>query len=128
MKHLLLVFIGGGFGSACRFLLSKWIQQQHQHPFPIGTFTVNFTGSLLIGFLFGISAKYSNWNQQYMLLLVTGFCGGFTTFSSFAYEKIELLKNQQFIWFAAYLILSITIGLLAVWLGIWLSKQLPNSL
>lgn len=123
MKHLFFVFIGGGLGSLCRFILSKWIESLHSTPIPFGTLSVNILGSLLIGIFLGLYSNHSAWNQQATWLLVTGFCGGFTTFSAFAYEKITLLKQGDFLWFSAYLIGSITLGMCAVLLGIWISKQ-----
>ncbi|WP_394970582.1 fluoride efflux transporter CrcB [uncultured Croceitalea sp.] len=122
MKQVLLVFIGGGLGSALRFLISKTLNPTFQHFF-LGTFIVNMVGCLLIGIILGFSAKSNLLPQNYTLLLATGFCGGFTTFSTFAFEKHSLLKSGDFLQLAIYLITSIIIGVLAVMFGLWITKQ-----
>lgn len=121
MKQLLIVFIGGGIGSVARFLISKTFNNT-QTPLPLGTFTVNILGSFLIGLILGYFAKNQTISQSYTLLLATGFCGGFTTFSSFAFENQTLLKAGDFTSFALYTIGSIIFGFLAVFAGIYLVK------
>ncbi|WP_428742012.1 fluoride efflux transporter CrcB [Tenacibaculum sp.] len=119
MKQFLLVFIGGGIGSVLRFLIGKFLNSP-QTGIPYGTFTANILGSLLIGFILGLAAKNQALNQNYTLLLATGFCGGFTTFSTFAYEIHVFLKSGDFISFAFYTIASFILGFLAVFAGIFL--------
>lgn len=121
MKQALLVFLGGGIGSVGRYLISKLLAS-YNSPIPLGTFTVNIIGSLLIGIILGFSLKNQTVSQNTVLLLATGFCGGFTTFSSFAYEQQMLLKNGDFLYFSIYAIGSFALGILAVLLGITLSK------
>lgn len=121
MKQLLLVFLGGGFGSALRFLLGKWLNTA-DGGFPYGTFTANIIGSLLIGIILGLAAKNNNLTESQTLLLATGFCGGFTTFSTFAYENHVFLKSGDFMSFAIYTIASFVVGFLAVFLGLYLVK------
>jgi CrcB protein len=121
MKNVLLVFLGGGFGSALRYLISKTINTTQ---FPYGTFVVNCLGCLLIGLILGYALKSNTLSQNYTLLLATGFCGGFTTFSSFAFENQTFLKTGDFTSFALYTILSIVIGFSSVFLGLYLSKPL----
>lgn len=123
MKSLFLVFIGGGFGSVLRFLIGKWLNNS-ESGFPYGTFFANILGSLFIGFILGYAAKSDSLNQNQTLLLATGFCGGFTTFSTFAYENHLFLKSGDFTSFALYTIVSFTIGFLAVFGGIYLIKFL----
>ena len=123
MKSLFLVFIGGGFGSVLRFLIGKWLNNS-ESGFPYGTFFANILGSLFIGFILGYAAKSDSLNQNQTLLLATGFCGGFTTFSTFAYENHLFLKSGDFTSFALYTIVSFTIGFLAVFGGIYLVKLL----
>jgi CrcB protein len=98
MKNLLLVFIGGGFGSVLRFVLGKWLNNS-ENGIPYGTFVANVLGSLLIGFILGYAAKNDALSQNSTLLLATGFCGGFTTFSTFAYENHIFLKIRRFYFF-----------------------------
>ena len=121
MKQALLVFIGGGFGSVARFLLSK-VLNSSSNGIPYGTFLANILGSLFIGLILGLAVKNDALTQNHTLLLATGFCGGFTTFSSFAYENHVFLKSGDFMNFALYTIGSFVIGFLAVFLGMYLVK------
>ena len=121
MKAILLVFIGGGFGSVLRYILSKTLNT-NVTAIPYGTFVANVLGSLLIGLILGLSAKENIFTQNQTLLLATGFCGGFTTFSTFAYENHMFLTSGDFISFALYSIGSFTLGFLAVFLGMYLVK------
>ncbi|WP_159948833.1 fluoride efflux transporter CrcB [Polaribacter septentrionalilitoris] len=123
MKQLLLVFIGGGFGSALRFLVGKWLNNL-ESGIPLGTFAANILGSLFIGIILGYAAKNDAISQNHTLLLATGFCGGFTTFSTFAYENHILLKSGDFTTFAFYTIASFVVGFLAVFAGIYFIKFL----
>ena len=123
MKNLLLVFIGGGVGSSLRYLLGKYMNST-QTGIPWGTFTANILGSLLIGIILGLAAKNDTLSQSQTLLLATGFCGGFTTFSTFAYENHVFLKSGDFTNFALYTIGSFVVGFLAVFLGMFLVKSI----
>jgi CrcB protein len=123
MKQALLVFIGGGFGSVARYLLSK-VFNNYSSGIPYGTFLANIIGSLLIGVILGLAAKNDALTQNHTLLLATGFCGGFTTFSTFAYENHVFLKSGDFMNFALYTIGSFVIGFLAVFFGMYLVKWL----
>ena len=121
MKHLVLVFLGGGIGSVLRFLIGKWLNSPTTG-IPYGTFAANIIGSLLIGIILGISAKNNTLSSNQTVLLATGFCGGFTTFSTFAYENHVFLKSGDFTSFALYTVASFIIGFLAVFAGMYLAK------
>lgn len=121
MKAIVLVFLGGGFGSVLRYLLSRTLNSDLTG-IPYGTFAANILGSLLIGIILGISAKGNVLTQNQTLLLATGFCGGFTTFSTFAYENQVFLKSGDFLSFSLYTIGSFALGFLAVFLGMYLVK------
>ena len=123
MKNFLLVFIGGGFGSGLRYIIGRYLNSS-LGSFPVGTFTVNIIGSLLIGLILGYAAKENSLNQNQVLLLATGFCGGFTTFSAFAHENFQLLKTGDIMQFSIYTIGSVVVGLIAVFIGIYIAKNL----
>lgn len=121
MKALLMVFLGGGLGSVTRYLISRTLNLA-RFPFPLGTFSVNIVGSLLLGFILGIALKTGQLSNNSVLFLATGFCGGFTTFSTFAFENQQLLKSGDYFNFALYTFGSILIGVMAVFVGLYLSK------
>ena len=116
IRNILLVALGGAAGSVCRYLLS-WMNST---TYPLGTFLVNILGSLLIGFLIGLVNK-GTMLPEMKLLLVTGFCGGFTTFSTFANESFGMMKAGDVLLSALYVGASVVIGILAVWAGMKLS-------
>jgi len=122
MKYALLVFLGGGFGSALRYMVGKLFQDTFE-TFPIGTLIVNVVGSLLIGFFLGFDLKNGGLSETQTLVLVTGFCGGFTTFSAFAMENQMFLKSGDYIQFISYTLGSIILGIAAVVLGLIISKN-----
>lgn len=121
MKQILFVFVGGGFGSVLRYAIGKYLNNTNTG-IPYGTFAANILGSLLIGIILGLAAKNNTLSQNHTLLLATGFCGGFTTFSSFAYENHMFLKSGDFTSFAIYTIASFIIGFMAVFFGMFLVK------
>lgn len=121
MKSLLLVFLGGGLGSSLRYVIGNYFNSSNTG-IPYGTFAANILGSLLIGIILGLAAKHEALSQNTILFLATGFCGGFTTFSTFAYENHVFLKSGDFTSFALYTIGSFIIGFAAVFFGIWLAR------
>jgi fluoride exporter len=118
MKQLLMVGLGGMFGSMLRYLIGIWIKQQ---PFPYATFSVNIMGSFIIGLVMGWASKEAD-PTVWKLILVTGFCGGFTTFSAFAWENFQFLQEQSYLQFILYAGGSIVICLAAVAFGYHLTK------
>jgi len=120
MKFL-LVFIGGGFGSVLRYAIGRFMTNSN-NGIPYATLLVNIIGSLLIGMILGLSLKNSFFSEQQTLLLATGFCGGFTTFSAFAFENSIFIKNGDYFNFALYTILSIILAVIAVFIGLFLVK------
>jgi len=121
-RIFLLVGLGGFLGSIARYGMSLGFSRILPLNFPYGTFTVNILGCLLIGIFFGWSEKHNWMNDEWRIFLTIGFCGGFTTFSSFAYENISMLNNQNYIGFFLYSAGSFLLGLLAVWGGLALTK------
>jgi CrcB protein len=121
MKSLLLVFLGGGIGSALRYLVSRSLNGAPPG-FPYGTFIVNIIGSLIIGVILGFALKHHSPSSNTALFIATGICGGFTTFSAFSYENVMFLKAGDYQTFIIYTLGSILLGLAAVFTGIWIAK------
>jgi CrcB protein len=121
MKQLLLVFVGGGFGSVLRYIIGKHLNSP-ETGIPFGTFAANIIGSLIIGIILGLALKQNAISNNTVLFVAVGFCGGFTTFSTFAYENHVFLKAGDFTSFALYTIGSFIVGFLAVFFGLYLVK------
>lgn len=119
MKQILFVALGGAVGAVGRYLISRLAESS----FPWGTLAVNVLGSLLIGLLIGLTGK-NTVSPEMKLLLVTGFCGGFTTFSTFANESFGMMRSGEVMLAALYIAVSVAVGIVAVWLGLNLSAYL----
>jgi len=122
IKTLFLIGLGGGIGSVLRYLTSVVIEKYYATVFPLATLIINIFGCLLIGVIMGVLAKNQVTDSAMKWLLVTGFCGGFTTFSAFGYENIRLLQNGNIFLPFVYISSSIILGLGSVWLGFILVK------
>ena len=119
IRNILFVAFGGAFGSMGRYLVSKWLEGTQ---FPWGTLTVNIVGSLLIGLLTGLVSR-EILSPEMKLLLVTGFCGGFTTFSTFANESYTMIKAGDALLSAIYIGASVSVGVFFVFIGLQMSKM-----
>ncbi|MDR1356555.1 MAG: fluoride efflux transporter CrcB [Tannerellaceae bacterium] len=120
---MVIAGIGGGVGSALRFFVSVLMKRYCMGSlFPLATFFVNVTGCVLIGLFVGLSDRYEVLDKNLNLLLVTGFCGGYTTFSAFSLENIRLLEGHHYVMFAIYVSGSVAVGIASVFLGFLLSK------
>ena len=120
MQQIFLVFLGGGLGSVLRYITNK-LCAPITH-LPLATFLVNIIGCVAIGLIMGYVEKQQWASQTILLIFVTGFCGGFTTFSAFALENQMFLKNGDVLGFLVYTLASIGLGILGVYLGYWLVK------
>ena len=117
MKEILIVSIGSFFGGGMRYWISKMVQSSTLIAFPFGTMTVNVLGCLIIGFLSGLNWNGGGWmSPSTKLLLTTGFCGGFTTFSTFMNENY-LLGKDSMLMLALYTIASLALGMAALVAG-----------
>jgi fluoride exporter len=117
MKPLLIIGIGGALGSMCRYLAQVCVGKYTTLAFPFGTLVVNLTGCFLIGILFGMSNKYAWMTMEWRLFLITGICGGYTTFSSFSLESMTLMRQGNYTYLFLYILGSVTVGLLATIAG-----------
>ncbi|HVU54766.1 MAG TPA: fluoride efflux transporter CrcB [Puia sp.] len=122
MKYLLITGIGGAIGTMCRWLVQVGIGRYMTIAWPLGTFVVNVSGCFVIGLLYGLSNKYAWMTMEWRLLLITGICGGYTTFSSYAYESISLIRQGNYFYFFSYVLCSVIVGLLATVGGVALIR------
>jgi fluoride exporter len=122
IKTIILVGLGGAIGSILRYLSGWFASKYFQGSFPISTLVINILGSLLIGVFIGILAKFYPENHPLKFLLIIGFCGGFTTFSSFAVENYNLFQNQQQFSAYIYIIASVILTITAVGIGNYITK------
>jgi CrcB protein len=117
VKILLFIGTGSFLGGVSRYLAARYIQNAMTSGFPYGTLLVNIVGCFIIGLLFGLSEKGSISHNEWKLFLTVGFCGGFTTFSTFTLENLMLLRNGAWFHFSAYTLLSVVVGILATIVG-----------
>ena len=116
-KAVIIAGLGGFIGTCLRFLTGKLAHVITVSAFPWGTFAVNIIGSFVIGIFFGLAEKTHVISPSMNVFLITGFCGGFTTFSSFADDMYLLLQQKHWLYFGLYVGLSFILGLVLVWLG-----------
>ena len=121
-KTVVLVAAGGALGSVCRYLTSIITAKFWINNFPINTLITNVLGCFLIGLLIGFFDKNNAQNSDLKWFLITGFCGGFTTFSAFGLENVTLFQANNPLVAFGYIALSLFLGLLCVWLGLYITK------
>ncbi len=114
--------MGGCIGSICRYLSQQFVQNHYPSSIPLGTMLVNISGCFIIGIIYALSDRGNLLSPELRIFLATGFCGGFTTFSSFAYENVTMVLDGEFFYTAVYLLISIIIGFGAAHAGILLVK------
>lgn len=124
LKSLLIVGTGSFIGGAMRYLLSTYIKNMYGQTFPWGTLVVNLLGCFVFGIIFALFSKHNSANNTFCLLLTTGICGGFTTFSTFANESVQMIQNGNIGEFIGYMATSVIVGIALIALGYWIVKVL----
>lgn len=126
MKAFLIVAIGSGFGGALRYGMQLLLYRIYPSVFPFGTLSVNIIGCFLIGIFFSLAAESTVISQDMKLLLITGLCGGFTTFSAFSIDNISLLNSGHLLYFILYTGGSVLVGIAATLLGMYFGQVIVN--
>lgn len=121
-RDLILVLTGSAIGGTARYFCSVLVNRFNPGKWPWGTFGINLIGCLIIGMVYAIASRFPEKGHSIKLLMATGFCGGYTTFSAFAYENIQLLKQGEPLLSLLYISGSVILGILFVWLGAQIIK------
>jgi fluoride exporter len=122
LRIILYVITGSSVGGVARYLSQQFVQKHYPSSIPFGTMAVNIIGCFIIGMVYGVGEKGEVLSPEMRILLATGFCGGFTTFSSFAFENMKLIQDGEYFYMAFYIAASVVLGFLAVYLGALLIK------
>lgn len=122
LRDILFVAGGSALGGVLRLLAGRLVKAHVQTAFPWPTFLVNLLGCFAIGWIYGWAARQPQLRPEWLLLLTTGICGGFTTFSAFAHENIQLMRSGAYLTALSYVAFSVIGGLLATWAGILTGK------
>ncbi|HEX3865641.1 MAG TPA: fluoride efflux transporter CrcB [Gemmatimonadaceae bacterium] len=127
-RMLAAVAIGGAIGSVARFVLNAYMQSRSSGPFPVGTLVINISGSALLGFIMQFSLETASVSPEIRVLLTTGFCGGFTTFSTFSYETVKLVQDGEYGDAGLYVGSSVLLSLLGTAAGMQAAHRVVASL
>jgi CrcB protein len=122
LKTILFIFLGGGIGSVCRYALGGRISRLYPQTFPLGTLTVNIFACFIAGLIAGW-VGHGMKDSTARIFLITGFCGGFSTFSAFTLESAGLFNDHLTGQMAAYIAISLGICIGATFLGLWLTTK-----
>jgi CrcB protein len=124
IRILLIIGTGGFLGTIARYLTQQGISKILPILFPYGTLAVNIAGCFLIGIIYALADRGNALSPEWRIFLTTGFCGGYTTFSTFSYESYNLIRDEQYLYLSLYIGLSVILGIMATFLGIILIKSL----
>lgn len=117
-----MVALGAAVGAPCRYLLDRWVQSRHQSGLPLGTLVINLLGSAVLGLLMGLGARGALGSQA-LAAGGTGWCGAFTTYSTFSFETVQLARQGRFSVATGYVVVSVLGGLLLAWGGVELGTH-----
>jgi|SaaInlStandDraft_3_1057020.scaffolds.fasta_scaffold214543_1 fluoride exporter len=123
MQNLISVLIGGMLGTGARYLTSIFASQYFKSPFPVATILVNIVGCFLIGILMVLSKETAYLRAHVQLMFVVGFCGAFTTFSTFIYDASSLIQDGDFFWAFLYMMLNVVVGFFMFYFGTLIGKM-----
>jgi fluoride exporter len=124
MRDLVLVFFGGGLGSLLRFIIGKWVSPLLNNPFPYGTLVTNVMACLILGFIIGLADHKQIISPAARLFWTVGFCGGFSTFSTFSSETITLLQNGSHLSTMLYIVGSLLFCISSTYAGLYLGEHI----
>lgn len=124
MKSILFVFLGGGLGSVLRFLISKWASNNYAGNFPLGTFSANLIACFFLGLIVSALGSRFGLEENYRHLWIIGFCGGFSTFSTFSSETLSLFQSNQQLLAVAYVLVSVAACVSLLLIGLWLGQKI----
>ena len=122
MKALLLIFAGGGLGSVVRFLLGRWVAGLHQLNFPFGTLVVNVVACFILGVIVGMADHKQMLSGDMRVFWAVGFCGGFSTFSTFSYETLLLIQQPNVVSGLLYVVVSVSLCVGATVVGVMVGR------
>jgi CrcB protein len=123
MQKILMIFLGGGIGSALRYIVKIFCDKHFGYLFPWGTFAVNILGCIFLGFVFALAIHKSDFlDTNTRLFLTVGIAGGFTTFSTFSLEAVNLITEGHLLISLGYMLSSVIFGLLSIYLGFYIAK------
>ncbi|HUM45912.1 MAG TPA: fluoride efflux transporter CrcB [Chitinophagales bacterium] len=121
-KIVLIIGLGGFIGTVARYLSQQLVYKYYPVTFPYGTLAVNLLGCFLIGIFYALSERGNVLTPEWRMFLTTGFCGGFTTFSAFTLESVQLITHRDYLYFLIYAVASVVLGITATFAGTWMIK------
>ena len=124
MRLLFMIGAGGFIGTVARYLFQQGISKLFPVLFPLGTLAINLTGCFLIGVIYALTERWNILTPEWRIFLTTGFCGGFTTFSTFNYETYNMIRDDQYLYVSLYVGISIIACLALTFFGIFLIRSL----